>query len=356
MRIIALTIAFTAIFFSLIKPVQAKGKRLKELQAMQESSYIMNFNWREFKRYVLQNSGEYQIILDYTIGENCDHCEVFESELSEVAYTYHSAGMHLDQDLDSKLPIFFAKIEFNQNNREAFLISEFNSAPILAIATKKEADQYKEEKKVIYDGKTSWVMSAQDVTEAGVLIEHVNRMTGNKLPIRYTMLRTAKGTILILIALGILFFLKDKLASLIQNRIVWFIGSAVVYLQCVGGVAFSLIHSMPTFRYGQDESGNLIVEEFFQRNGRGQYAGEGYICSFLMFVTASLLVVYTRLNKMEDGMKKEIICLLLAILGFIGFTVVNEIFLLKSPMFSSGFYPPNHYMRGPYSVDQGTNI
>lgn len=218
MRIFAIAIAFTAIFFSLIKPVEGKGKRLKELQEMQASTFILNFNWKEFKRYVLQNSGEYQIILTYTISENCDQCIALENELYQVAHTYHKAGKHLDQE-EGKLPTFFARIEYVPANREAFVISEFQSVPILAITTKEIADQYKADKKVIYNGKNAWVLAAQDVAEASVLIDHVNRMTDNKLKINYTFMRTAQGTILILIALTILFFIRDRLASLIQNRV-----------------------------------------------------------------------------------------------------------------------------------------
>lgn len=113
---------------------------------------------------------------------------------------------------------------------------------------------------------------------------------------------------------------------------------------------------MPTFKYTQDGAGNLVVEEFFQRNQRGQYAGEGYICSVLMFLIASAMVAFTRVNTMENGIKKEGIALFLAVLVFFGFLIIHEIFVLKSPQFNAGLFPPPHYLRGPYSVDQGTNI
>lgn len=356
MRLIALAITFMAIFFSLIKPVEGKGKRLKELQALQGSNYIITFGWKEFKRYVLQNPGDYQIILTYTVLENCDACVNLDSELAQVSHTYYKAGIYEDADETHDVPTFFARIEFNQENREAFLMSEFQSAPVLVLATKDVADQYKEDKKVIYDDKTQWVMAAQDVVEASVLIDHVNRLTGNKLNIRYTLMRTAQGTIVILAALTALFLLRDHLANIIQNRVAWFVGSSIVYIACVGGIAFSLIHSMPTFKYAQDEAGNLRIEEYFQRNQRGQYAGEGYMCSMLMFLIAAVLVAFSRINKMKDGFQKEAISLGLAVAAFFGFLIIHEIYILKSPHFNAGFFPPPHYMRGPYSVDQGTNI
>lgn len=43
-----------------------------------------------------------------------------------------------------------------------------------------------------------------------------------------------------------------------------------------------MIHQVPTFRYGYDSSGSVVVEEYIQKNQRSQYSGEGYMISMLM--------------------------------------------------------------------------
>lgn len=354
-RIIALVIAFTAIFFSFIQPVSAKSKRLTEMSKLQENNYIIEFGWKEYKRYVIENPGSYQVIMYFTLTERCDQCVATESELKEVSHSYYKAGKHVPGE-DGSLPIFFAKIEYTQANHEAFQLSQFTSVPIIALAGKEMAKQYKTKKTFVYPNKFAWTLNSDDFTDAGKLIEHINKITNSKVDIRYTMMRTLTGTAMILTAFIVLFLIKDKIASLIQNRHIWVIGSSIIFIQCIGGIAFTIIHSVPTFKYGHDESGALIVEEFIQRNQRGQYAGEGYICSFIIFLTAAALIGFVKLEKMKQSGRKEIYCLVLIAATFIGFTIINEIFIMKSPQYNPGIYPPDHYMLGPLSVDQGTNI
>mmetsp|Transcript_8624 Transcript_8624/g.9804 ORF Transcript_8624/g.9804 Transcript_8624/m.9804 type:complete len:362 (-) Transcript_8624:34-1119(-) len=354
-RFIAIAITALAIFFSFIQPVQAATKRLTELQTLQESSYMMEFSWKQFKRYVIENPGDYQIVMYYTLSDRCEHCVTFEGELTEVAYSYYKASRHLVKE-DNKIPTFFAKIEYTQGNQQAFQLSSMQSVPVLTLATKSLSETYVKTNTLKYSDKLLWSLGQTDFVDAGKFIEHVNKITHNQIDIRYTFIRTLSGTALILGALGVLFLLKNKLASLIQNRVIWVIGSAIVYILCVGGIAFTLIHSMPTFKYGQDQSGSLFVEEYIQKSQRGQYAGEGYGCALVMFLTAAALIGFTKLDKMKSSLKKEVFSLTLVLIAFAGFMIIHEVFMLKSPSYDPSFYPPAHYMTGPLSADQGTNI
>jgi hypothetical protein len=117
-----------------------------------------------------------------------------------------------------------------------------------------------------------------------------------------------------------------------------------------------LIHSVPTFKYGYDSSGALVIEEFFQKNQRQQYGGEGYIASIIMFIAASALIAFTQMYKVKNPFSREILCLVCIAVAFTGFTVVHSIFIMKSPTYNPRLYPPDHYMDGPLSVDQGTTI
>ena len=57
---------------------------------------------------------------------------------------------------------------------------------------------------------------------------------------------------------------------------------------------YSIIHNVPWFRFERDEFGKVVIGEYFMKGQRGQWAGEGYIVSFLTSVTGIMLIVLSR--------------------------------------------------------------
>lgn len=90
---------------------------------------------------------------------------------------------------------------------------------------------------------------------------------------------------------------------------------------------------------------------------RGQWAGEGYIFSFLTCCCGLTLIF---LSKVEDFFKKNShrrIAIIAALAAIYFFTEMMLIcYKYKSPWYSVGFAPPGHYQRGPLMADQGNNI
>lgn len=355
-QIIAMCIAVATLFFSLPRGVAAKTNRLDELRKLQSSSLLINFEWKEFDRYIIQNPGDYQIVMFYTVAQGCPMCESVESELAEVSYSFISANKQYGDEESKQIPIFFARISFTESNKQPFVLSEFRSVPVLALADKSLADFYSKNKNLTYETKKMWQMGPQDFSDAGKLLEHVNKISGHKVELKYTLWKRVLGTGLIMAVLGCVFLLKKVLLYLITNRIVWMVGSAIIFIQCVGGIAYTLIHSVPLFKYGHDSTGNMIIEEYFQRNQRGQWGGEGYIVSMIMFLIASCIIGFMKTEKMKNGFKKEALCLGLITTAFVLLMALTHIYTLKSPGYNPDIFPPDHYMRGPLSVDQGTSI
>ena len=155
-----------------------------------------------------------------------------------------------------------------------------------------------------------------------------------------------------------LFFLKGYIEMIIQNKAMWMIGTVVIFVLWIGGTAFNMIHTPPTFKYKYDQSGGLGVEEYFRRDQRSQYYGEGYLSSMLMLSIGVILVLFTLLNKLsvKDSFKKELIGVLLVALLFALVMALSYVFGIKSQHYTPSLFPPDHYVSGPYSNDQGTNI
>lgn len=289
-KTIALVIAVLTFFLSMIEPVAAKDQKTKDMEELQESNLIIELNRNDFIKYVLSQNKEYDVLVYYTLSQNCDHCVDIEKELQQVSYSYIKSNKHLLEH--TQRPIFFVKIEYNQANSEIFAASGFQSVPIICLANEKLAKKYAKNGDAKYDSKYEWKMSTQDFHDAGKLLEHVNKVTHSDVELKYTLYRIMMGNILIFGIAGVLFFFKDYLGGLLRNKTIWMVGTAIIYIQCIGGIAFNMIHKVPTFKYGHDSTGGMVVEEYFQRNQRSQYAGEGYMASLLMFTIGALMVGY----------------------------------------------------------------
>jgi hypothetical protein len=354
-KIVALVVAFLAMFLSLFKPVVAASK-LEELQELQKKDSLIEFGKEEFKKYVAEDQVyDYDMIIYYTLSKKWDHCVQIEEELKQVAYSYVQSGKCTKSE-ENPRPIFFSKIEYGEETGEFFVSSDFNSVPILALLSPETKNKLRVSFKLEYPEKHLWKISTQDFFDAGKILEHVNKITHNNIELKYTLYRIMAGNIIIFGAIGVLFFFRDYIGLILQNKIVWMIGTSIIFIQCVGGIAFNMIHKVPTFRYAQDENGEVYIEEYFQRSQRSQYSGEGYMASMLMFSIGALMVLYAYVNRIKNTFTREVVWLVLIVAIFFGIVLLQGIFALKASHYSPSFYPPDHYMKGPLSIDQGTNI
>ena len=63
---------------------------------------------------------------------------------------------------------------------------------------------------------------------------------------------------------------------------------------CTGGIVYTIIHNVPWFKFERNEFGTVVVAEYFMKGQRGQWAGEGYIVSFLTTLAGIALLLLTR--------------------------------------------------------------
>jgi hypothetical protein len=164
-----------------------------------------------------------------------------------------------------------------------------------------------------------------------------------------------------LILFGILALFMTILIKLRDNLIepvLWYVIALFGYIVCTSGFIYSELHNMPMFRFEKDQYGTMFVSEYFMRQQRSQYAGEGYIASLLAFFTSMLFLLFTRSDEILSlkGDNKRIFLIVVMILAYFGVETFLSCYKLKTPWYSTNFAPPNEYMRGPLSRDQGTNI
>ena len=154
-----------------------------------------------------------------------------------------------------------------------------------------------------------------------------------------------------------LLFLVQKFYNVLTQPYVWYIIAMTVYFICTGGVIHTVIHQTPWFKFAVNEYGQQFVAEYFMRGQRGQWAGEGYIVSFLT-TTASLCATAIAVShKLPiSHTARRLVLLGSMVMLVVLIQMILECYKLKSPWYGPTFFPPANYQTGPLSVDQGNNI
>lgn len=130
-----------------------------------------------------------------------------------------------------------------------------------------------------------------------------------------------KNIIAAVVLAGLMYFIKT-VYPILMNQWVWFAVAITVFVICTGGIVFSLLNNMPWFRFERNEFGSIVIGEYFMRGQRGQYAGEGYIVSFLTTFIGILYLYVSRIDKWipADSTKSSMrmavmICLIIIWMG-----------------------------------------
>jgi len=102
--------------------------------------------------------------------------------------------------------------------------------------------------------------------EAPKTLENLNKILNKDVQLKYTFYRIMMGNIVIVVLAAVAWFSKSFVLEIIKIKPLWYFGTALVFIMCIGGTAYNMIHGVPNFKYAKDEaSGNYYIEEYFQR-------------------------------------------------------------------------------------------
>lgn len=100
--------------------------------------------------------------------------------------------------------------------------------------------------------------------EAPKTLENLNKIVNKDVQLKYTFQRIFMENILMIALFAIAWFSRNFVLEIIQIKPLWYIGSSLVFIMCIGGTAYNMIHGVPPFKYAQDKnSGNYYIEEYF---------------------------------------------------------------------------------------------
>lgn len=150
-------------------------------------------------------------------------------------------------------------------------------------------------------------------------------------------------------AIGVLMYIKLKFIW--TNWVVWFIGSLLIYITCVSGVIYDIIHDVPFV--GRDRNtGEVMV---FAGGNREQYGAEGLVVSLMISFVAILFVSIILMGQKLDRKYSIIGSSIALVLIYLLVNSLEGIYKSKS-WYGPSFTPPGGYLTGPISRDQGNNI
>lgn len=95
------------------------------------------------------------------------------------------------------------------------------------------------------------MVGPEDTVEALKSLENINKIVGTNVPYNppINFVRTITNN-LIIIGLGaVAFMMRNFVLQILQVKILWYAGTSLVFILCIGGTAYNMIHGVPNFRY-----------------------------------------------------------------------------------------------------------
>jgi len=108
------------------------------------------------------------------------------------------------------------------------------------------------------------------------------------------------------------------------------------------------------FKFDKDEYGGMFISEYFMKQQRSQYAGEGYIVSITATFASFMFLLFARSENFFGEMSAISRLYLLTAILMLAYGAVETyimIYRIKTPWYSSNFMPPHDYIRGPLQRD-----
>lgn len=157
-------------------------------------------------------------------------------------------------------------------------------------------------------------------------------------------------TIFGVLALLITFVVQAR--KLLITPSFWWAIACLGYIVCTSGFVYCTLHGMPIFRFDQDQFGKMFVSEYFMRGQRSQYAGEGYITSTLAFLISFMFLGMVKSDMIiKKASERRIVLVVLLVCGYMLLQFYLLCYKIKTPWYSTNFWPPHDYIKGPIMRD-----
>ena len=317
-----------------------KVNRLNELSSKSE---VIQLTQKTFYEFALKQPRNYNFVILFIAvrRETQAYGKILDSFI-KVAESYKAS------QLKNNHKVFFAVYEYNKESEGLFRHLGFTQFSCLLLTR----PEFKlEDEKFIYPIEDLMKISNPAEAEALAIVKFLNYRLGEKVELQESMAEA-------LLFVGFLFIACISFAAFVYNLpeffmdpLIWFVFSIVIYFLSTSGVVYDIL-KLPAL-YGSDENGNKIM---INQKQRSQYMIEGFIMSGVSVIAGLCLVGLNTIRTVDGQIKLRIYASLLLLSMFYCLMNVKNVYTLKNPWYNPGFSPPQWYVKGPLSKDQGLII
>lgn len=340
---------------SILILVQAhpKGDELRKRTLASENG-VITFSASNFKEYVMKHPRPYDVVILFTLKYKCNLCEVVKNEFFQVADSFREFDGYKPDMATRKRAVFFGILYYSDETSSIFKNLKLPSTTSILYTSPNNIqlddnnDPY-----IKYDEDfVTGYKERSDNFYAHKMLEFVNAKSGRKIELKKNPLLFILYFIIFLGVLAFGFYLFTNFKSVFLSPYLWLLGSFMVYIICIGGIVYNIIHGTPFAKF--DREGNIV--ELIHSGQRSQYVGEGLLLSSIFVLAGTVLMAFKWINKIQSNFHHKIAALVLIFLTVILSKLVISLYQKKASWYGPTFFPPYGYIRGPLIKDQGNSF
>lgn len=330
-----------------------KGDALRQLTKESESGIIV-LNAQTFQEYVMTHPRPYDIVIFFSLKYKCKICEKIQESYEELAESFREKEGYKPEMKEKKRAVFFAVLYYSDSTSKIFkqlklpsTISILYTTPHNIILDQENTPQ------IQYD--EDFVIAFRDRNDnvhPHNLLEFVNAKSKRKFELRKNPLMFIFYFIVFISILVLGFYAFTTFKRVFLSPYLWLVGSFIIYIFCIGGLVYNLIHKTPFAK--MDREGNIV--EFIHSGQRAQYIGEGLMMSCLFIIMGTLMMSYNWINKIKGYWPHRILSLFILLLILIVVRLITLVYQKKAPWYNPTMQPPYNYIKGPLTSDQGISF
>lgn len=352
LKSIIITLAIISMVISLIN-CHPKGDEMRKRSLEAEHGVIV-FSATTFREYVMKHPRPYDVVVLFTLKYKCNLCEAVKNEYYQVAESYQQFEGYKPDMKNRKRAVFFGILYYSDETSQIFKSLKLPSTTSM-LYTAPNNIQQDDNNEVYIKYDEDFVIGykdRQDIIYAHKMLEFANAKSDRKFDMKKNPFMYLFYFLVFLAVLGAGFYLFIEFKQIFLSPYLWLIGSFLVYIICIGGMVYNIIHGTPFAKFDRD--GNIV--EFIHSGQRSQYVGEGLLLSTIFVLGGTLLFAFNWINKIKGYWQHRIAALILIFLIAILSRVITSIYQKKASWYGPTFYPPAGYIRGPLIKDQGNSF
>jgi len=192
-----------------------------------------------------------------------------------------------------------------------------------------------------------WLVGSTEVFDAQKQIDFINNNLRTDVQLKFTFFQILMKNIVGMSIIACLGFIVKYSYNVLLNQWTWFAIAIAAWVICTGGLVYSMLNSMPWFKFERNEFGSIVITEYFMRGQRGQWAGEGYIISVLVTVIGLTYLFLCNVEKFASDKGQQRMWVLFTLMAIWMMQHLLLIFYrIKSPWYNPQFAPPDYYQKG----------